>query len=107
MSRPKRPPRPRTLARQRHAANEKLVQAERKLFALEPGGSPERPLDIPSAAVIEPKARSARCPRCDEPFELAAHEAHTDEHGRLREVRLACRSCGERRSLWFRISAPS
>jgi hypothetical protein len=80
---------------------------KRKLLTLEPGGSPERPLDVPTAAVIEPRARSARCPSCDEPFEVAAHEAHTDEHGRLREVALACRFCGERRSIWFRIDAPS
>jgi hypothetical protein len=107
LSRPKRPPRRRTLEGKRRAASEKLVQAERELFALEPGGSSEHPLDVPTAAVIEPKARSARCPRCDEPFDLEAHEAHTDAHGRLREVRLACRSCEERRSLWFRINAPS
>lgn len=80
---------------------------KRKLLALEPGGSPDRPLDVLTSSVIEPKAKSTRCPSCDEPFELEAHEAHTDEHGRLREVALACRFCGERRSMWFRIAAPS
>ena len=83
------------------------MQAKRKLLALEPGGSPEHPLDVATAAVIEPKAKSTRCPRCDEPLEVEAHEAHTGERGRLREVALACRFCGERRALWFRISAPS
>jgi hypothetical protein len=107
VSRPKRAARPRTLERQRRAASEKLLQSKRKLLELEPGGSRERPLEVTSAAIIEPKAKSTRCPRCDAAFDVEAHEARADVHGRLREVKLACRACGERRSLWFRISAPS
>lgn len=107
MSRPKRTPRPRTLERIRRAADDKLARAKRKLLDLEPGGTEAHPLEVSTASVIEPKARSVRCPRCDEPFQLESHVAHGDERGRLREVRLECRLCGERRSMWFRISAPS
>ncbi len=81
--------------------------ARSRLLDLEPGGTPARALEVPTPAVIEPKARSLICPRCDEPFELDSHEARADEHGRLREARLKCRHCGLGRSLWFRIIAPS
>ena len=107
MSRPKRTPRARTVLRRQRVADERLVRARTKLLELEPGGTTARPIEVPTPAVIEPKARSVRCPRCDEPFELVDHQAHTDEHGRLREAKLECRFCGMRRSLWFRISAPS
>src|SRR3954470_15837883 len=107
MSRPKRTPRPRTLERRRRALSEKLVRARMALLDLEPGGSEERPIEVLTAAVIEPRARSVRCPRCDEPFELVEHEAHAGESGRLRRAELKCRSCGAERSLWFRLNAPS
>lgn len=74
---------------------------------LEPGGSPERPLDVATAALVEPKARSVACPRCETPFDVASHEAHNDTHGRLREVRLTCRTCALERTQWFRIVPPS
>ena len=107
MSRPKRTARARTLDRRAHAANEKLALAKKKLMDLEPGGTEAYPIEVPTAAVIEPRARGVACPRCDEPFHVESHDAHVDPHGRLREARLRCRLCGERRSLWFRISAPS
>jgi hypothetical protein len=78
-----------------------------KLMDLEPGGSPERPIDVGTAALVEPKARSVPCPRCEEPFDIASHEAYMDDHRRLREVVLRCRHCGTTRSLWFRIVQPS
>jgi len=106
-SRPKRPPRRRTVARLARAASEKLVTARRKLLDLEPGGSETRPLDVATPAVIEPRARTVHCPRCDEPFDVAAHEAEVGGHGRLRRVTLECRHCGEGRALWFRVNAPS
>lgn len=107
MSRPKRPPRPRTVERRAVRASEKLVQARSKLLDLEPGGSSKHPIDIATPAVVETRARSLECPRCDEPFELVAHEAHADGGVRLREAKLRCRSCGLTRSLWFRVALPS
>jgi hypothetical protein len=85
--------------------SEPLAQARRQLLELEPGGSRSRPLEVASASVIEPKAESALCPRCNGHFEVATQEVHID--ARLREAKVACRFCGEHRSLWFRINAPS
>jgi len=107
MARPKRPLRARTVERRKRTADEKLVRARSKLYDLEPGGAETRPIDVSTPALVEPKARAIVCPRCDEPFDVETHEAHTDEHGRLREAKLRCRTCGERRSAWFRIVAPS
>lgn len=106
-SRPKRPGRPRTLARREQLASEKLFRARSKLLDLEPGGTAEHPLAVATASVIEPKARSVHCPRCDEAFDVESHEAEVGEHGRLRRVHLRCRQCGTTRSLWFRVTAPS
>jgi hypothetical protein len=107
MARPKRPPRARTVERRTRQADDKLARSKAKLLDLMPGGAPSNPLDVPSAALVEPKARSVLCPRCDEPFTLEAHEAHATDGARLREARLRCRLCGERRSMWFRVIAAS
>ncbi len=72
-----------------------------------PGGSPERPLDAASAAVIESHALSVRCPRCGANHELIEHSAHVRQGVRLRETKLRCRQCGSERSLWFKIVGPS
>lgn len=107
MSRPKRPPRTRTLVRRTRRVDDKLARAKSKLLDMLPGGTRALPLEVASATLVEPKARSVECPRCDEPFTLEAHEAHSGDGGRLREARLHCRLCGERRSMWFRVVAPS
>ena len=85
--------------------SEPLARARARLFELEPGGSEARPLEVTTSAVIEPKAESMFCPRCSGHFAILEHEARS--RGRLRELTVACRHCGERRSLWFRINAPS
>lgn len=107
MARAKRPLRTRTIKRRARAETDRWVQTKRKLYDLEPGGSPDRPLEVPTPALVEPKSKSLSCPRCDELFAIEEHAAHTDGHGRLREAKLRCKLCGERRSLWFRIVPPS
>src|SRR5690349_19497384 len=107
MARAKRTPRLRTLERRSRNLDDKLVRTKAKMLDLLPGGTRELPLDVSSAALVEPKARSVRCPRCDEPFTLEAHEAHSGDGGRLREARLLCRICGDGRSMWFRVVGPS
>lgn len=88
-----------------YVVSEPLAQARRQLLDLAPGASQARPIEVVSAAVIEPKAENTRCPRCSDHFEVEGHEA---PFGRgVREVRVHCRFCDERRSLWFRINAPS
>jgi transposase-like protein len=97
-------PRPRGQRREAERAQDKLRQARERLFALEPGGSSERPLPIVSAAVVEAHAESLPCPRCDGKHEVVEHVAVTRAGIRLREARLRCRQCGTTRSLWFRIA---
>jgi hypothetical protein len=98
-------PRPRAKRRETERAGEKLKAARERLFQLEPGGSPERPLSVASAAVVEAHAESVPCPYCQGKHELVEHVAVTVSRVRLREARLRCRQCGTRRSLWFRIDA--
>ena len=87
--------------------SEPLARARQQLFELEAGASRARPVQVSTAAVIEPKAESTLCPRCSGHFEVEEHEAHSAPHSRVRELKVRCRFCGDRRSLWFRINAPS
>jgi len=96
--------RPRTKQREEARALEKLKSARQRLFELEVGGVPERPIPITSAAVVEAHAESVPCPRCGGKHDIAEHVAVTVGGVRLREARLRCRQCGATRSLWFRIT---
>lgn len=87
--------------------SEPLARERLQLFELEPGATRARPVEVSFAAVIEPRAESTRCPRCSGRFEVEEHEAHSSAHSRVRELKVRCRFCGDRRSLWFRINAPS
>jgi hypothetical protein len=95
--------RPRTARRSQERADLKLAAQREKLFLLEPGGTPQRPLEITSPSLVESHARSLTCPRCDGPHEVDEHLAVTLDGVRLREAKLRCRQCGSRRSLWFRV----
>ncbi|HKY40613.1 MAG TPA: hypothetical protein VJN18_31980 [Polyangiaceae bacterium] len=93
----------RTQRRDTQRVLSKLQSAREKLFQLEPGGSPERALEVSSPAIVEPHAQSVPCPHCDGKHDVVEHVALTRDEVRLREVRLNCRQCGGLRSLWFRI----
>jgi hypothetical protein len=96
--------RARTERRAAERAQEKVVRAREKLASLEPGGAPERPIDVTTASVIEPHARSLGCARCGEqPVRVAEHEAHREGGRHLRLVRVACPRCGAERGIYFRI----
>ncbi len=97
-------PRPRAQRRQQERDLAKLRAARERLFLLERGGSPERPLAIASAAVVEVHAESVPCPLCGGRQQVSEHVAVTVQGVRLREARLLCRQCGSRRSLWFHIA---
>ena len=79
------------------------VEAEReRLAGLLPGGSPERPVIVSSASVIEPHAlASMPCPQCTGQYRV--HE-HTRPVPSLRRLDVACRNCGVARVLWYRIA---
>ena len=107
----KRPPKrsDRTDRRERERALVRLRSDRERLFGLEPGGNPGRPIETASAAVIDTHATSVPCPRCGASLELVEHAASVHQGVRLREAKLRCRQCGSQRSLWFKIvvSAPN
>jgi hypothetical protein len=98
--------RPRTEKRDAARAAEKLAQAREKLAKLEPGGAPDRPIDVSTASVIEPQARALACLRCGDlgGTRIVEHEAREIDGRRLRVVRLACPRCGAVRAIYFRIA---
>jgi hypothetical protein len=98
-----KPKRARTLRRESARKADALSQSRERLFALTPGGSPDKPIDVDSAAVVEIRARSVPCPRCGGEHSVDEHAAVSAHGERLRETRLRCRKCGSRRSLWFRL----
>jgi len=93
------------MKRTKRARNVKraLVRDREKLFRLEPGGSPTRPLEVSSASLVEPKVAMVRCPNCDASLHAEQHAAVVHEGARLRQVLAVCRLCGSGRTLWFRI----
>jgi predicted RNA-binding Zn-ribbon protein involved in translation (DUF1610 family) len=95
--------RPRTLRRTEARAAAKLVRDRERLFLLEPGGTPERPIEVRSAALVEPKAAQFNCPRCLTPLRVEAHNAPSIEGTLLREDRMICPRCGRHQSIWFRL----
>src|SRR5688572_32284742 len=103
----KRKPSERSARRAAERAADKLAQQRERLFRLEPGGSPERPIEVESPSVVEPRASSLECPRCQVAFRVEAHRAPSVEGMRLREAEVSCPRCGQHRSLWFRLVGPS
>jgi hypothetical protein len=102
MGTPKRPLRAaRRLRGRAHAA---LVRDLERLARLQPGGTPERPLEIDSPARVEVIAASGACPLCEGPLRLAAHTAETVHGVRLRVAHVACTACGTGRALYFRLA---
>jgi predicted RNA-binding Zn-ribbon protein involved in translation (DUF1610 family) len=94
--------RPRTERREAERDAAKLARARMKLAALEPGGGPERPIEVTSASVIEPHASSMPCAACG--AQGLRIEEHVAELSRgLRVVHVLCPRCGTRREVFFRI----
>jgi hypothetical protein len=73
------------------------------LATLEPGGSPSRPIEVTSAAVIEPRATTLPCPQCGGFYRVHEHTRPPEYKRGLRRVDVACRHCSTPRTLWFRI----
>jgi hypothetical protein len=96
--------RERTKRREVMRGLEKLADAREKLAALEPGGTPERPLEVESASQIEIRAQALPCLRCE--GELKLHEHRSIVHakgGPLREIELVCKTCSAHRLVWYRV----
>lgn len=82
----------------------KLAAAREKLAALEVGGSPERSFEVDSASQIEGRAETLSCLRCEGPLKLREHRSVVHPRaGGLRELELACKTCGRTRLVWYRV----
>lgn len=90
----------RTARRARERAVHRLVQDREKLAALASGGSPEHPISVPSASVVEVRVRALACPQCEGEYQL---EDHQTAGAGLRKVSVRCRLCHAARALWFRL----
>ena len=99
----------RTKRREDERAARKLVRERDKLAAALPGGAPEHPLAVASAAVIETMARANTCVQCGSTLDLRGDRAQSTARGVLRALDLVCRVCHAPRTLWYLIvgSAPS
>lgn len=97
----KRPERTERRARERDARQ--LVRDREKLAKLSAGGAPEHPIEVSSASVIEPRIESLPCPQCEGEYRVLEHRS---EGPGLRALDVACRMCGTKRTLWFRIAEP-
>jgi hypothetical protein len=94
--------RARTSRRADERAAKQLVRDREKLFEMSPGGSRERPLDVPSAAVIEGRVEVMPCAQCEGPYRI---REHASAGGGIRRLDVVCHRCTAPRSLWFRITS--
>lgn len=79
-----------------------LVRDRERLAALSPGGSPEHPIEVVSAAVVEVRTRAQACPQCEGMYRMRDHRAPA---AGLRAVDVTCQTCGTPRTLWFRLGS--
>lgn len=83
--------------------DEKLAKNKERLALLEPGGAPERPIEVVSASLVEVHAKSIACLACGSESRIESHEAKAFGGGLLRVVAMKCPFCGRGRTLYFRI----
>jgi hypothetical protein len=102
-----RAPRPRRKQREQERALRKQVRRTEGLAGKLTGGSPEHPLDVASASVVDGKARATPCIQCGGDLEPRGDRATSTARGVLREITLACRRCHAPRTLWFLIAPPA
>ena len=97
------PRRPRKERRERERARKNVRVTERLAKQL-PGATPEQPIDVASASVVEIQARATPCPQCGGELDLRGERADSTPRGVLREIRAVCRLCHAPRTLWFRVT---
>ncbi|MBX3221284.1 MAG: hypothetical protein KF795_12245 [Labilithrix sp.] len=100
--------RARTERREAQRAGVKLAEARLSLAALEAGGSPERPIEVTSASVVEAHAVGLGCAACGGSTRVEEHTAVTIPGAggvprALRVARVRCARCGVARDVYFRL----
>jgi hypothetical protein len=68
-----------------------------------PGASPHAPLEVFSAAAVEPRVEALPCPRCNGRPHVLEHVVHRAGDTRLRRVTTRCGGCGHRRDVYLRL----
>jgi hypothetical protein len=81
-----------------------FIAAREKLATLEPGGTPDYPMNVESASQIEVRALSMPCLRCDGPYRLDEHTVERFASRHVRVLRVHCGHCGVGRRLFFRVA---
>jgi hypothetical protein len=79
------------------------LQARTEAALEAPGGLPSRPIEVRSAAAVEPRAEGEPCRICGGRLHTLTHEALRAGGVSLRCVRLRCGSCGRDNQLFFRL----
>jgi hypothetical protein len=97
----------RKLQREQQRELRKQVKRTEGMAAKLAGGSPELPIDVTSASVVETKARSTPCVQCGGDLELRGDRATSTARGIVRELSLVCRLCHAPRTLWYRVAPPA
>jgi hypothetical protein len=97
--------RPRSARRAKERELRKRARRTEQLAADLPGGSPELPIDVASASVVETMARATPCVQCGGELELGGDRATSTARGVVRAIALTCRRCHAPRTLWFRIES--
>ena len=95
--------RTRTLRRAQTREAEKLLRDRERLALLEAGGTAERPCELESASLVEPRAKSLACLRCDSGTHIETHTAEQCAGRLVRVVCLRCPRCGYRRTVYFHV----
>jgi hypothetical protein len=90
----------RTERRVKERAARQLVRDREKLAKLVAGGAEDHPIEVTSAAVIEVRVGALPCPQCGDEYRVIEHRS---EGPGTRALDVACRICGVKRTLWFRI----
>jgi hypothetical protein len=101
----KRGERSRSARRRASRAAGKAVRDRERLATLAPGGSPTRPIEVATSAVVEARARATPCPQCDGELAVEEHAVAPDPTRSLRVVRARCRRCHVPRAIYFQLPA--
>ena len=84
----------------------KDIRERERLARLEIGGAPDRPIEVVSASLVEPKARAIACPVCGAAVRVEDHTAKTLDGAPLRLAHTLCPRCGHARIVYFSIRPP-
>jgi hypothetical protein len=97
--------RPRSARREKARELEKLGRALDRAARSLPGGTPELPIRVDSAAVADAKVRAQPCPRCDGDSDVIEEAVEFHDGEQLRRFEIACRRCHAHRTLWIAVGA--